>query len=446
MKGAVVGTGYVGLVQSACMAELGNNVIGVDIDPQKVEKLSRGISPIYEPGIEEMLVRNLREGRLRFTTNLEEAAAEAEVIFIAVGTPSRPDGRADLQYVEAVAEGIGRAFTAVKRSTYAVIVNKSTVPIGTGDLVGTLIRKHYKGEFDVVSNPEFLREGEAVSDFMKPDRVVIGADNGNAKAHQTMDKLYGPLNAPIVHTDVKTAELIKYASNSFLATSISFINSLSTLAEAVGADITQVSAGMKLDARIGKRAFLTAGVGYGGSCFRKDIQALISIARDAGVHAGILEQAEDVNQAQRRTIVRKVRSLLGDDLAGKTVAIWGLAFKPKTDDMRDAPSVTVIEELQALGARIHAFDPVAEEVARGMLHDVEYAPSAFDATKGADCLVIMTEWDEFRQLDLRKLKKTLGNPNIVDGRNIYALDEMATNGFTYHSIGRPVVTEGSAQQ
>lgn len=439
MKLAVVGTGYVGLVQSACMAELGNEVIGVDIDPNKVAKLSQGESPIYEPGIEEILQRNLKEGRLRFTTDLEEAAQEAEVLFIAVGTPSRTDGRADLSFVEAVATGIGKAFKATGRKAYAVIVNKSTVPIGTGDLVGKLIRKHYDGEFDVVSNPEFLREGAAVGDFMKPDRVVIGSDNGNEKARQVMDKLYAPLNASILHTDVKTAELIKYASNSFLATSISFINSLSELAETVGADITQVAAGMKLDGRIGKRAFLDAGVGYGGSCFPKDVQALITMAHDAGVHVGILEQAEDVNLAQRRTLVRKVRSLLGDDLTGKTVAVWGLAFKPKTDDMREAPSVTVVEELQQLGATIQAFDPVAEEAAKGMLQNVAYAPNAFDAAKGADCLVIMTEWDEFRQLDLKKLQTSLNAPNIVDGRNMYTLDEMRALGFTYLSIGRPAV-------
>jgi len=421
------------------MAELGNEVIGVDIDENKVKRLSEGLSPIYEPGIEEILKRNLKEGRLRFTTDATEGLKDSEVIFIAVGTPSASDGRADLQYVEAVAKTIGQTFADQGRTDYAIVVNKSTVPIGTGDLVGRLIRERFDGEFSVVSNPEFLREGAAVTDFMKPDRVVIGSDNGNSKAQAAMDRLYAPLGAPILHTDVKTAELIKYASNSFLATSISFINSVAELAETVGADITKVSEGMKLDGRIGKRSFLNAGTGYGGSCFPKDVQALVTMAHDAGVHVGILEQVEDVNRATRSRLIGKVKKVLGDNLEGKTIAVWGLAFKPKTDDMRDAPAVTVIKSLQEAGASIRAVDPVAQEVAEKMLSNVAYAKSSFEGAEGADCLVIMTEWDEFRQLDLRKLKSILAQPNIVDGRNVYDVEHMRDLGFTYISVGRPAV-------
>ncbi len=439
MKVAVFGTGYVGLVQAAGLAELGNQVIGVDIDENKVKHLSQGISPIYEPGIEEMLRRNLKEGRLRFTTDAAEGLADAEVIFIAVGTPSADDGRADLQYVEAVARTIGERLTAQGRTDAVVVVNKSTVPIGTGDMVGRLIGERYRGEVSVVSNPEFLREGAAVTDFMKPDRIVIGSDNGSSQARNVMNRLYAPLGAPILHTDVKTAELIKYASNSFLATSISFINSVAELAESVGADITKVSEGMKLDGRIGQRAFLAAGCGYGGSCFPKDVQALITMAHDAGVHVGILEQVEDVNAATRRHLVGKIKERLGSTLRGSTIAVWGLAFKPKTDDMRAAPAVTVIKALQQAGATVQAFDPVAQAVAEGMLSDVTYARSALQAAEGADCLVIMTEWDDFRALDLRKLKGVLAQPNIVDGRNVYDLDTMRELGFNYISVGRPAV-------
>lgn len=441
MKLAVFGTGYVGLVQSACMAELGNEVVGVDIDENKVKLLSEGKSPIYEPGIEEILKRNLKEGRLHFTTDAVEGLKDADVVFIAVGTPSADDGRADLQYVEAVAKTIGDTFTKQGRTEYAVVVNKSTVPIGTGDMVGRLIRERYSGDFSVVSNPEFLREGAAVTDFMKPDRVVIGADNGNSKATKLMDRLYSPLGAPILHTDVKTAELIKYASNSFLATSISFINSVAELAETVGADITKVSEGMRLDGRIGKRAFLQAGAGYGGSCFPKDVQALVTMAQDAGVHVGILQQVEEVNQDARQHVTQKVLSLLGKDLAGKTIGVWGLAFKPKTDDMRYAPAVTIIQSLQEAGAKIQAFDPVAQEVAAKMLSDVTYTETSFDAAKGADCLVIMTEWDEFKQLSLSKLKTLLAQPNVVDGRNVYDVEDMRELGFNYLSVGRPAVTQ-----
>lgn len=444
MKLAVFGTGYVGLIQSACMAELGNEVVGVDIDAAKIDLLSQGKSPIYEPGIEEILRRNLKEDRLHFTTDAAEGLKDADVVFIAVGTPSAGDGRADLRFVEAVAKTIGDVLAAEQRMNSTVIVNKSTVPIGTGDMVGRLIRERHNGDFSVVSNPEFLREGAAVTDFMNPDRIVIGSDAGNTKAQRIMDRLYAPLGCPILHTDVKTAELIKYASNSFLATSISFINSVAELAESVGADITKVSEGMKLDGRIGPRAFLAAGCGYGGSCFPKDVQALVTMAHDAGVHVGILEQVEDVNAATRHHLLSKVKRALGNDLADKTVAIWGLAFKPKTDDMRDAPAITVIKSLQEAGASIRAFDPVAQSVAASMLQNVTFASSSFEAAKGADCLVILTEWDEFRQLSLGKLKKTLKHPIIVDGRNVYDLDEMREHGFTYLSVGRPAINAVNA--
>lgn len=441
MKVTVFGTGYVGLVQSACMAELDNEVIGVDIDEHKVKLLSDGTSPIYEPGIEEILERNLKNGRLRFTTDAADGLKDADVVFIAVGTPSADDGRADLQYVEAVATTIGETFTKQHRTAFAVIVNKSTVPIGTGDLVGRLIRERYRGEFSVVSNPEFLREGQAVTDFQTPDRIVIGSGSDSAKAKAVMDQLYAPLGAPILHTDIKTAELIKYASNSFLATSISFINSVAELAEAVGADITKVSEGMKLDGRIGPRAFLSAGCGYGGSCFPKDVQALITMAHDAGVHVGILEAVEDVNRATRHHLIAKVKQLFGGDVAGKTIAVWGLAFKPKTDDMRSAPAVTVIKSLQESGAKIRAFDPVAQAVAATMLSDVMYAATALEAAQDADCLVILTEWDDFQKIDLAKLAATLKQPNVVDGRNVYDVETMRELGFNYLSVGRPAVQQ-----
>lgn len=445
MNVTVIGTGYVGLVQAVGLAELGNDVVGVDIDERKVAQLTAGTSPIYEPGLEELLKRNLAAGRVRFVSNLAKGSKDAEVIFIAVGTPSRPDGSADLQYVEAAATSIGQVLAARKPTVPVVVVNKSTVPIGTGDLVGRLIAKAFRGKFTVVSNPEFLREGSAVDDFLHPDRVVLGVDDHANGAIDKLEVLYRPLNAPILHTDVKTAELIKYASNAYLATSISFINSIAQIAESVGADVTQVAEGMKLDARIGKRAFLAAGIGYGGSCFPKDVQALVAMAHEAGVHFEILEAAEDVNAAQRQLVVKKIRELV-PNLPEARIAIWGLAFKPKTDDMREAPAITVIHELQTLGATIVAFDPVAAPTAKRLLDGVTYVDDALAAAKDADALIILTEWPEFRSFDLVSLKQALKRPVVIDGRNVYDLTAMRDHGFTYHSIGRPAVDQARVTQ
>lgn len=429
MKVMVIGTGYVGLVQSACLAELGNEVIGIDVDPNKIEKLKAGISPIYEPGIEEVLQKNLNAGRLRFGTDLAKNIDDCEIIFVAVGTPPDEDGRADLKYVLTVAEEIGKSL-----KSYAVIVNKSTVPIGTGELVKETIKKYYKGKFDVVSNPEFLREGSALEDFMHPDRVVLGDNNGKVAAKKVA-KLYEVLGAPILITNLETAEMIKYASNSYLATQISYINSISRICEKLGADVNQVSAGMKLDKRIGEKAFLNAGLGYGGSCFPKDVEALIRIARDSGEEFAILDEVEAVNKAQRQRFVEKVTKIIGDP-SGKKIAVWGIAFKPKTDDIRMAPSITILEGLLALGAEIIAYDTVAEENISRVMPCIKFAKTPVDACIGADALLIITEWDEFKQLDLTKVKRAMKSSVIFDGRNIYDVAEMKRIGFEYYSIGR----------
>ncbi len=429
MKVLVIGTGYVGLVQGVCLAELGNDVTCIDLDESKVAKLKTGISPIYEPGIEELIKKNIKAGRIKFSTSLSENIDGAEIIFIAVGTPPDEDGRADLKYVTAAADEIGKNLKG-----YAIIVNKSTVPIGTGEMVRKTITRHFKGEFDVVSNPEFLREGSAIDDWMNPDRVVIGDSNGK-KAAKKVAKLYEVLESPILITNLETAEMIKYASNSFLATQISYINSISQICEKVGADVTEVSRGMKLDKRIGARAFLNAGLGYGGSCFPKDVEALVQIARDNKVDFKILEEVEAVNKLQRQRYVEKIKSELGS-LKSKKIAVWGIAFKPKTDDIRMAPSVSVIEQLSDLGAEITAFDPVAEENLLRLNPDVKFVGHAIDATKDADALLIITEWDEFKQIDLGKIKKNMKNPYVFDGRNIYDPEIMLEKGFKYFSIGR----------
>ncbi len=429
MKVLVIGTGYVGLVQGVCLAELGNEVVCIDVMPEKIEKLKKGISPIYEPGIEELITKNLKAKRIKFSTSLAGNISGAEIIFIAVGTPPDEDGRADLKYVKAAAEQIGQNL-----KKYAVVVNKSTVPIGTGEMVRKTIEKHYKGDFDVVSNPEFLREGSAIDDWMKPDRVVIGDSNGR-KAAKKVAKLYEVLEAPILITNLETAEMIKYASNSFLATQISFINSIAQICEKVGADVGEVSRGMKLDGRIGKRAFLNAGLGYGGSCFPKDVEALVQIAADNKVDFKILEEVEATNKLQRVRFVEKIKLEL-KDLKDKTIAVWGIAFKPKTDDIRMAPSVAIIEQLMSLGAKIVAFDPVAEENLLKIMPEVKFVGNAADACRDADALAIITEWDEFRQIDLKKIKKTMKKPVIFDGRNIYEPENMRELGFKYYSIGR----------
>lgn len=428
MKVAVIGIGYVGLVTATCLANLGNKVIGIDIDKKKVENLKKGIIPIYEPGLEELVRNNYEAGRLSYTTNLKNAVKKSDIIFIAVGTPPKEDGSADLQYVLEAAGQVAKAM-----DKYKVIINKSTVPIGTGKMVEREVKKHYKGGFDVVSNPEFLREGSAVSDFLKPDRIVIG--HASKKSRTMLYKLYKPLGAPILFTNIETAEMIKYASNSMLATQISFINSIANICEKVGANVEDVSAGMKLDKRIGKHSFLSAGAGYGGSCFPKDVKALVQIARKNDYHFRILEEVEEVNKLQRETISNRVLKMLKKP-KGKTVCVWGLAFKPNTDDMREAPSVEIIKALQKEGVKIHAFDPVAQENAKNMLKKIKYFKTSKEALVGADALLAMTDWDEFKEIDLKVIKKKLKKPVVFDARNIWDPKEMEKEGFYYKSIGR----------
>ncbi|MBU3924964.1 MAG: UDP-glucose/GDP-mannose dehydrogenase family protein [Patescibacteria group bacterium] len=432
MKIIIIGAGYVGLVQGVCLAELGNQVRCVDIDKEKIEKLKKGISPIYEPGIEELLKRNLKLGRIVFDTAIKSHMAGNEMIFIAVGTPPEEDGHADLKYVLAAAEEIGKNL-----SHYQIIANKSTVPIKTGQLVRETIAKFYKGDFDVVSNPEFLKEGSAVDDFMHPDRVVIGYA-GNKEAAEKVAALYAVLGTPALITDLETAEMIKYASNSYLAAQISFINSLANICEKAGANIEDVARGMRMDERIGKKAFLGAGIGYGGSCFPKDVKSLIQIARDYKNDFKILEESEKVNKIQRLKFIERIKNKLGN-LKGKKIAVWGLAFKPRTDDIRDAPSVTIVEGLLDLGAKIFAYDPVSENNFRKIAPDVNFCSSSLEACEEADALVIITEWSEFRQADLEKVREKMRNPIIFDGRNIYSLPRMKELGFKYISIGRPEV-------
>lgn len=434
MKISVIGTGYVGLVSGTCFAETGNTVICVDIDVQKVEKLRNGQITIYEPGLETLFNRNLKEGRLSFTTSLEEAVAKTDVIFLALPTPPGEDGSADLKYVLGVAEQIGKL---MKPGDYRIIVDKSTVPVGTGDKVKAAIAANFTGEFDVVSNPEFLREGVAVEDFMKPDRVVIGVESERGKA--VMTELYAPYvrqGNPIIFMDVRSAELTKYAANSFLATKISFMNEIARLCEKLGADVDMVRLGIGSDARIGKR-FLFPGIGYGGSCFPKDVKALVHSSSEVDYDFKILKAVEEVNDAQKKVLLPKITSRYGKDLSGKTIALWGLAFKPNTDDIREAPALELIENLLALGAKVNAFDPEAMENVKQILGDrINFAPSLYDAVKGADFLVIATEWPEFRTPDFEKLGTELKDKVIFDGRNVFDLEAMARKGFEYYSIGR----------
>ncbi|MBU0979485.1 MAG: UDP-glucose/GDP-mannose dehydrogenase family protein [Nanoarchaeota archaeon] len=431
---AVIGTGYVGLTVGTCLANLGNNVICVDIDEKKIEGLKKGIIPIYEPGLSEMVKLNVKEGRLTYTTDTTEAVKRSEIIFIAVGTPSGKDGSVDMSYVKQAAKDIAKGM-----DSYKVIVDKSTVPVGTADSVKTIIKQNLEKEidFDMVSNPEFLREGTAIRDFMVPDRIVIGADNGKAK--DMMLKLYHDIERtghPILCTDIKSAEIIKYASNAFLATKISFINEIACLCEKMGGDIKTVAKGMGLDSRIGPR-FLQAGVGYGGSCFPKDIKALSKTMKSAGCDARIIDVVEEVNEEQKKSLLPKIKRLL-PELEGTRIAVWGLAFKPKTDDMREAPSIVVIDQLKEAGAEVIAFDPVAKDVAKRILKGIEYTDTPLEAATDADALIIVTEWDEFRQLDKVKLKQLMKRPNVIDGRNIYEAEEMAALGFNYISVGREI--------
>jgi UDPglucose 6-dehydrogenase len=433
---SVFGTGYVGVVTGTCFADLGNHVICVDIDAERVERLRGGDPVIYEPGLKELLERNLRAGRLEFTTDGAAAVRAASVIFICVGTPARHNGEADLSYVRGAASAIGQAMDG-----YKVIVNKSTVPVGTYELVRRTIRDAVGDpniEFDVVSNPEFLREGAAIRDFQNPDRIVVGTDS--ERARQMMNRLYAPVvrtSRPIMFTSIPSAELIKYASNAMLATRISFMNELSHLCEQVGGDITEVARGMGLDGRIGPR-FLHAGCGYGGSCFPKDVKALAQILEQHGLTSTLLQAVDYINERQKRSIVQKLRTLL-PDLDGKNIAVWGLAFKPRTDDVREAPALVVIDQLLRAYARVRAYDPEALENARRMLPEspgLSFAPDAYSALEGADALLVLTEWDEFREPDLPRMRELMRTPNIVDGRNIFDQQELAALGFRCVGIGR----------
>ncbi len=442
-KICVVGTGYVGLVTGVCFADLGNDVTCIEIDPRKLDTLRSGKSPIYEPGLEELLKRNLDAGRLRFTDNYDLGVPEADFVFITVGTPMNQDGSADLRYVEAAAKSIGQA---LRKPT--IIIDKSTVPVGTGDWVTDLIGQEASGiPFSVVSNPEFLREGSAVTDFNKPDRIVLGSLD-RAAAEQVA-ALHEPLQAPVIITDLRTAEMIKYASNAFLATRISFINEIASICEQLGADVKEVARGMGADKRIGPH-FLDAGIGYGGSCFPKDVLALHHMAASSGCHPQLLQAVMDINEDARRTFIKKLEEVLGD-VRGKTIGVLGLSFKPNTDDMREAASVTIIESLMARGAHIRAYDPVAMQVAETIMPDVLYCATAYDVAKHADALLVVTEWNEFKQLDFEKIKRLMNQPIMLDGRNIYDPEDMTARGFIYRGVGRGIprparVTSGSNGQ
>jgi UDPglucose 6-dehydrogenase len=429
----IVGTGYVGLVTGAGFADFGNQVLCVDVDRAKIEMLERGQLPFYEPGLDDLIARNVRERRLRFSLSLEEATRWGEAIFICVGTPQGEDGRADLKYVEAAARTIGRAMNG-----YRLIVQKSTVPVGTAERVRAIVKKSAKRglKFDVASNPEFLREGTAVENWMRPDRVVIGADS--RRARQLLREIYSPLyliETPMVLTDVRTAELIKYAANAFLATKISFINEMANLSEALGADVKDVAKAMGLDRRIGPK-FLHPGPGFGGSCLPKDTRAMAGFARRAGVKLRIVEAAVETNDAQRDIAVEKVMEALGGGRKPRTAAILGLSYKPDTDDLREAPALDIIRALQKRGVRVRAYDPVVREGAAGLPARVTFAENAYDAAKGADALVIVTEWNEFRKLDLARIRRVMRRRAIVDLRNIYDPASVQKLGFDYTSVGR----------
>jgi len=428
----VVGTGYVGLVAGTCFADSGRDVVCVDKDAAKIEALNSGKVPIYEPGLSELVSRNRAEGRLRFTTDLAAGVHKSRIVFIAVGTPQGDDGRADKRFVLEVARGIGRAMNG-----YKIIVDKSTVPVGTAEEVRAAIRGETTHPFDVVSNPEFLKEGDAIQDFMKPDRVVIGTDK--AEVAEVMKELYAPFvrtDNPILVMDIPSAEMTKYAANAMLATKISFMNEIARVCERVGADITNVRKGMGSDSRIGPH-FLFPGLGYGGSCFPKDVQAVIRTGADNGVEMEILDAVERVNQSQRQHFIDKVMRYFGNDLSGRTLAVWGLSFKPRTDDMRMAPSVTIIEAFLTAGAKVRAHDPEAMHEGRKFFADrVAFCDTNYAALEGADALVIVTEWNEFRRPDFDRVRSMLKQPVIFDGRNLYNKDEMRGLGFAYHSIGR----------
>ncbi len=437
MKITVVGTGYVGLVTGTCLAETGNSVTCVDIDENKVNKLNGGKVPIYEPGLEKLFERNLKEGRLFFTTNLSEGIKEAQIVFLALPTPPGEDGSADLRYVLGVAEEIGKLLT-----DYKIIINKSTVPVGTAEKVHEAIGRNYKGEYDVVSNPEFLREGVAVDDFMKPDRIVIGTQSERAK--KLLEQLYGPYvrqGNPIIFMDERSSELTKYAANSFLATKISFMNEVAQLCERLGADVDMVRRGIGSDDRIGRR-FLFPGIGYGGSCFPKDVQALVHSSWEVGYDFRILDAVMDVNERQKVHLVSKIKNYFEDNLQGKHFALWGLAFKPNTDDIREAPALYIIDELLKAGATVTAYDPEAMENVRNILGDkISFSENQYDALKGSDALIIATEWNEFRTPDFLKIVSNMKRKIIFDGRNLFDIIAIRELGFYYESIGRPTFNQ-----
>ncbi|GAB3893038.1 UDP-glucose/GDP-mannose dehydrogenase family protein [Larkinella knui] len=441
MKLAVIGTGYVGLVTGTCFAETGNQVVCVDIDERKVEKLNNGIIPIYEPGLDVLFNRNTAEGRLKFTTNLAEGIEGAEVIFLALPTPPGEDGSADLKYILKVSDDLGPLL-----KQYAVIVDKSTVPVGTAEKVWLHISRGAKIDFDVVSNPEFLREGVAVDDFMKPDRVVIGTKSDKAKA--VLNKLYAPLvrqGNPVIFMDERSAEMTKYAANAFLAVKISFMNEIANLCEKAGANVDDIRRGIGTDSRIGKR-FLFAGIGYGGSCFPKDVQALAKTAQEYEYDFKILKSVMEVNNKQKSKLLPIIKKHFDGNLAGKTIAVWGLAFKPYTDDIREAPALENIRALLQEGAKVTVYDPEAMDNVRNILgNQINYAHTSYAALDDADALVIMTEWPLFRTPDFGKMNLLLKNKLIFDGRNVYELDQMKEVGYTYYSIGRETVTPEVAQ-
>ncbi len=435
MKIAVVGTGYVGLVTGTCLAETGNEVICVDIDKQKVKDLKNGVIPIYEPYLDNLFQRNIKQNRLSFTNKLNEAVKDAKLIFLALPTPPGEDGSADLSYVLAVAKELGEII-----EDYKVIIDKSTVPVGTAEKVHKAVSENAKVDFDIVSNPEFLREGFAVDDFMKPDRVVIGTTSD--KAVKLMEELYQPFvrqGNPIIFMDEKSAELTKYAANSFLATKITFMNEISNYCELIGADVDMVRKGIGTDSRIGKR-FLFPGIGYGGSCFPKDVQALKKAGNEVDYNFKIIDAVMEVNQKQKISLVQKIKSYFGDDLTGLKFALWGLAFKPETDDIREAPALYIIDELLSAGASITAYDPEAMDNVKAIVGDkIKYASSSYDALENVDALLIATEWSAFRNPDFSKMKSLMKNPIILDGRNLYGLSAMEKKSFYYQSIGRKTI-------
>jgi len=434
MKISVIGTGYVGLVSGACFADFGHEVTCIDIDEKKITSLKEGNIPIYEPGLDDVVKKNVEDGRLNFTTSYEPSIAEADAVFIAVGTPSsrRGDGYADLTYVFEAAKNIAQHL-----KKYTVIVDKSTVPVGTAQQVARIIKEtNPEADFDVASNPEFLREGAAIDDFMNPDRVVFGTATDRAK--EVMSRIYEPLsskNTPIVMTDLMSAELTKYAANAFLATKISFINEIGNLCEAVGANVDDVSKGMGLDSRIGAK-FLQAGPGYGGSCFPKDTKACMRTGQEYGASLRIVETVVEVNSAQKARMVSKIKKALGGSESGKTIAVLGLAFKPETDDMRDAPAITILSALEEKGAKVKAHDPEAMEEAKKIMPTLEYVEDAYKACEGADAVILMTEWNEYRALDLSRIKSLLKSPIFIDLRNVHTNETMKKEGFKYYSVGR----------